>query len=398
MSQTEARPTWLERERQAIARIATDRVVDNRVYTDPDVYELELERIFERVWLFACHESEIAEPGDFLTTTLVGTSIIVCRDRDGRPRAYYNTCRHRGSQVVLDERGHCSAFRCPYHFWTYGLDGKLLGVSGEEAYEGTGFCKEDFPLVELACDSVHGLVFVTMADEPEALASWLGEELVGWLAKPLAAGPYRVLRRGSIPVRANWKVYAENTRDGYHVPFVHPFFRKSSPPGEYHLLENGHAVQELGMDPNGIEADLWSQLKLHPLPGVEVGEGYIANVWPDTAITLRSNVISIDTQQILSPTEVTMENRTLGLADDADDVVEARLLAQQTWFANPVELEDLPIFEAQQRGVSARRVRYSVIARGREARTGSRGDDNRLRAFWVKWRELMGVEGNSIES
>src|SRR5207244_5924245 len=111
-----------------------------------------------------------------ITTTIVGTSIIVDRDREGRLRAFYNTCRHGGTQVVMDEAGHCSAFRCPYHFWTYGLDGSLIGISGEEAYEGTGFSREDFPLVELACDSVHGLVFVNMSEEPEPLASWLGDE------------------------------------------------------------------------------------------------------------------------------------------------------------------------------------------------------------------------------
>jgi methanesulfonate monooxygenase large subunit len=378
-------------------KLARDRVVDNRVYTDRDVFEAEVERIFEQIWLFACHESEIAEPGDFVTMTLAGTPVIVCRDADGRVHALCNTCRHRGSLVVGEERGHCSAFRCPYHSWVYSLEGDLVSIPGEEAYEGTGFRKEDAPLVSLPCDSIFGLVFVTLADDPEPLASWLGEDVIDVLRRPLSNGDYEVFVSDADPLPVNWKVFAENARDGYHVPFVHPFFRKASPPGTYHLFEHGHAVQHLGMDPAGIEPDLWEQLRKHPLPGLEVGEGYIVTVFPDLAITVRSNVVSIDFQRVDGPTTVAMENRTLGLVGDSPDVRAARRLSQEVWFANPVRREDYPIFARQQRGVTSRKVRHSLIARGADATTGTRGDDNRLRHFWGEWRRLMGTRSNSLE-
>ena len=195
----------------------------------------------------------------------------------------------------------------------------------------------------------------------------------------------------------NWKVFAENARDGYHVPFVHPFFRKASPPGQYTLHPNGHAVQYLGMDPAGMEPDDWEKLSQHPLPGVDVGYGYIVNVFPDLAITLRSNVVSLDWQQVDGPTSLTMHNRTLGLAGDSAEVRELRRFSQRKWFADPVDLEDKPIFTYQQRGVTGRRVRYSIIARGPDASTGPRGDDNRLRHFWTEWRALMGTTGNSLD-
>ncbi|MGH9025844.1 MAG: aromatic ring-hydroxylating oxygenase subunit alpha [Acidimicrobiia bacterium] len=377
--------------------IAPDRIVDNRVYTDPRVYEQELERIFDRVWQFACHESEVRAAGDFVTLHIAGTPVIVNRDADGQVHAFYNTCRHRGSMVVDNRRGHCSAFRCPYHSWVYSLDGQLVGIPGEEAYDGTGFRKEDFPLVELACESIFGLVFVCMADDSEPLSAWLGDKIVDVLRTPLADGEYEVFSESADPLPVNWKVFAENARDGYHVPFVHPFFRKASPPGTYELSANGHAVQFLGMDPAGIEPELWEQLRRDPLPGLEVGDGYIVNIFPDLAITVRSNVVSIDFQRVQGPTELVMENRTLGLVGDSAETRAVRELSQRVWFADPVQLEDYPIFHAQQRGVTSRGVRYSVIARGADALSGTRGDDNRLRHFWVEWRELMGTKTNSIE-
>jgi hypothetical protein len=133
------------------------------------------------------------------------------------------------------------------------------------------------------------------------------------------------------------------------------------------------------------------------LPGVETGDGYIVTLFPDATITLRSNVISIDSQRALGPKKVRMESRVLGLTGDTEEVREVRALGHATWFLNPVELEDGPIFVGQQEGVAAQGVRYSVIARGADATTGTRGDDNRLRQWWTAWRRAMGVELNSLE-
>lgn len=381
---------------EVLDKIGADRVVDNRVYTHLDVFEAEVERIFERVWLFACHESEIRETGDFVTMDLAGTPVVVNRDQHGQVRAFCNTCRHRGSLIVDEPTGHCGAFRCPYHSWVYSLEGELVSLPGEEAYDGTGFCREDFPLVELACETILGLVFVSLADDAEPLRDWLGDEIVDVLSKPLANADYQIVASTTTTLPVNWKVFAENARDGYHVPFVHPFFRKASPPREYYLFDHGHAVQHLGMDPEGMEPELWEQLRRHPLPGLEVGEGYIVNLFPDIAITVRSNVVSLDYQRFTGPTSVSLENRSLGLVDDTEEMSEVRRHSQRVWFADPVEQEDYPVFVAQQRGVASRKVRESIIARGHDSLTGTRGDDNRLRHFWVEWRELLGVSGNSL--
>jgi phenylpropionate dioxygenase-like ring-hydroxylating dioxygenase large terminal subunit len=382
---------------EALAKLARDRVVDNRVYTDDLVYARELQRIFDKVWIFVAHDSEVAETGDYVTATVAEIPIIVCRDRAGQVRAYYNTCRHRGSLVVLDDAGHCNTFRCPYHFWTYGLDGALCGVPGEEAYDGTGFDRDKFGLVELRCESVLGLVFVNIDDDAISLEEWLGPELIEVLRTPLANAEFGVVGQKREEYAINWKVFAENARDGYHVPFVHPFFRRASPPGTYHLFRNGHAVQELGMAGDKIEPEMLHKLSGFALPGVEVGEGYIVNIFPDFTLTLRTNVVTIGTQHLAGATGVIFEERVLGLVDDDEDTKDVRRFSHRVWFDDPVELEDVPVFFAQQRGVASRKVRYSVIARGQDARSGTRGDDNRLREFWVQWRKMMGVDANTID-
>lgn len=385
--------------RIAAEKLGVGRVVDNRLYTDQHAFDLEVKRIFHRSWLFVAHESEIANPGDFVTTTLFGNPIIVTRDRDHRAHAFLNVCRHRGSKLVDDMSGHCSAFRCPYHFWVYSLKGELVGIPQEQAYDGTGFEKENYPLVEIDCEIELGLVFVNLTKEHESLRDWLGEDLVETMSTPLALADFNVI--GSSPpqhLSVNWKVVTENARDGYHVPFVHPFLRKASPPGPYRLPGNGHAIQQLGADPRAFDPADWDYVATHPLPGLEVGDGWIVNLFPDTMIQLRWNMISIDFLRVLTPTECVLENRILGLASDTEEVRAVRLKNHQHWFANPLYDEDMPVFHKQQAGVSAPLLRFSITARGTDATTGTRGDDNRLRHFWTKWREMMGTAENSIEN
>ena len=381
---------------ESTAGLDPTRVVDNRVYYDPTVFRREADRIFARCWQLVCHESEVAKPGDYFTTVIAESPIVVIRGKDRVVRAFYNTCRHRGAMIVAGECGQASSLRCPYHFWVYSLEGELIGVPGEEAYEGSGFVKERFPLVPLHCDVKLGLVFVNPDPGPvDSLEAWLGPAVIETLSVPLDNATFEVakVRRAELPV--NWKIWAENARDGYHVPFVHPFFRTASPPGSYRLVENGHAIQGLGMSRDGMEPQLWDDLQRDRLPGLSENDGYIVTLFPDATIMVRSNFISIDLQHVHGVKSLLFEGRLLTIAGDPEDVRARRALGQATWLWDPLEAEDFPIFDTQQRGVETRGVRYSVIARGPDAQTGTRGDDNRLRHFWSQWRAMMGEERNA---
>src|SRR5262249_46767700 len=124
-----------------------DCIVDNRVYTDRETFDLEREYIFNRVWNFVCHESEIPSAGDYLTVTVAGQPILLCRNKNGELRAFYNTCRHRAAQVVSEKSGNKRNFTCLYHLWVYDLDGKLVSVPEIGAYK-TSFCPNGLNIAE----------------------------------------------------------------------------------------------------------------------------------------------------------------------------------------------------------------------------------------------------------
>ena len=105
-------------------------LVSRRIFSDEEIYRLELDQVFARCWLFLAHESQVARPGDFVTTWMGDEPVIVTRDTQGQVRAMINTCRHRGNSVCRADAGRAHSFMCTYHGWTYGLDGGLIGVPG----------------------------------------------------------------------------------------------------------------------------------------------------------------------------------------------------------------------------------------------------------------------------
>jgi phenylpropionate dioxygenase-like ring-hydroxylating dioxygenase large terminal subunit len=371
------------------------RTVHNSVYT-ARAFELEQERIFRRVWNFVCHESELATPGRFLTTEIAGDPILVARRLSGDLAGYHNVCRHRGCLVVDEPTGQAGRFQCPYHHWTYSLDGALVSVPGEDAYAGTGFAREQFGLLPVRVESVYGLVFACLDPAAPSLADYLGPEMVAVLERPFGRAPFAVFRHNSWVLEANWKMFAENGRDGYHVPFVHQsFLARGSPPLPYELFPSGHALQRLALGQEAVDEATWRETARFPLPGVAAGEGYIANVLPDLVVMLRSNVTEILSQVPLTHDRTRYEVRVLGLADDDAEQRAVRELSYQTWLATQ-QPEDRRVMELQQRGLRSRGARTSVIARGADATSGTRGDDNRLRQFWQVWRAWMRLETNAV--
>jgi methanesulfonate monooxygenase large subunit len=388
-------------------------LVDNRVYTDQRVFDLEMERILLRTWNFTCHESEIRNPGDFLTTIVAGQPLIICRNRDGEIRAFYNTCRHRAAQVVLEPSGNKLGFTCFYHMWSYDLDGRLRAVPEGDAYV-TSFCpgglnKEDTGLVPVRVESQHRLVFVCFDDQTPTLKEFLGDALAD-LEHPFSSPDLRVEVKWRNKLQANWKMQPENSRDGYHAPLLHKRLRGVSPPRPFKVHENGHATQQLGLDYqagrkagnlDGVLVDrpeLADAFMAHPLPGVtREAPSSVVTVFPDTLFAIRFSTVMIERQVPISPGETLFETRHAYLASDSDEIRNVRDMHWMLYWAEDGGNlpEDWEAWEAQQRGVQSRGVRYSLIARGEPSDTGLRGDDNRLRSFWSEWRRHMGTDKNA---
>jgi Rieske 2Fe-2S family protein len=187
-------------------------------YRSAEFHLAERREIFAKSWLLVGHVSQLRQPGDFVSMTIAGEPIAVVRGADGEVRAFSNVCRHRAARV-LDGAGNCGkAMRCPYHGWTYGLDGRLLAIPEKTGFP--GFDKDANGLWPLRIGVAAGFVFASLHPDPEPLAEHLGpfEE---WLA------PYRPERlvlygEGTDVLEINWKNSIDNYLEGYHIPVGHP--------------------------------------------------------------------------------------------------------------------------------------------------------------------------------
>jgi phenylpropionate dioxygenase-like ring-hydroxylating dioxygenase large terminal subunit len=185
-------------------------------YTSETWYAREKERLFLKSWNFLGREDEIPNPGDFLVIDMVGESILLTRDRQGKLHAFANFCRHRGTRLA-DGKGNCKVLTCPYHGWSFAHSGELVGVPGME--ETKGFDRKDWSLVALRLESWAGFLFVNFDRDAEPLAKFLGN-------LPERFASYRFedfvcVRRKEYDLACNWKVYLENAMEDYHTPVVH---------------------------------------------------------------------------------------------------------------------------------------------------------------------------------
>ncbi|MEZ5735492.1 MAG: Rieske 2Fe-2S domain-containing protein [Novosphingobium sp.] len=222
------------------------------LYVDPHIFDLEIERIFHRTWVWVAHESEIPQQGDFKTTHVGRNPVIVTRDKDGNIHVLLNRCRHRGATVCDANEGSTNGFTCPYHAWRYALDGRLVGVPYEEGYAGV-LEKSEFPLFALKVGIYRGLVFASMDEGVCPLEDHLGDA-IPWIDLFMLQGggfPIKVVGAHKFRFAGNWKIQLENTTDGYHFPFVHRTFVDAMPPETAKgftafMREEGPFVRELG--------------------------------------------------------------------------------------------------------------------------------------------------------
>jgi len=197
-------------------------LIDRRIYTDEEVYRLEQEQIFGKCWLFVGHESQIKEPGDFVTSYMGEESVIVSRSKEGRVHVSLNSCRHRGLKVCRADKGKANSFSCPYHGWTYGSDGSLTGMPQKERYY-PNLIKSDWGLQQARVDIYKGLIFATFDDDADSLDAYLGDSAfyLDALVDRRGQGT-EVIGVQKWIVKTNWKMPTENmVGDVYHAGVSH---------------------------------------------------------------------------------------------------------------------------------------------------------------------------------
>lgn len=197
---------------------AVPRTLPARYYTDPEVFRGELERFYCQMWICAGRAGQIPGAGDYFLREAAGESIIITRDSLGAIHAFYNVCRHRGTRMCSRPEGaFAGRIQCPYHGWTYSLDGCLIGAPHMEE---SAFRREEYPLRAIAADVWDGHIFVNLSPDPEPLASQLGvlpEKFAPW-----RMGELRLHKRVVYDVKANWKLIVLNYNECLHCPVLHP--------------------------------------------------------------------------------------------------------------------------------------------------------------------------------
>ncbi|MDH3518948.1 MAG: aromatic ring-hydroxylating dioxygenase subunit alpha [Myxococcales bacterium] len=327
-------------------------------YRNPEVLERELERIFFRSWVLAGREERAAHAGDYFTFELGGESVLVVRDREGALRAFYNVCRHRGARLCADASGHLQgAIRCPYHAWSYALDGALRGVPylrGDEA-----FSKEAFSLYPVAVETWQGFVFLRLEPEGEALHAQLGA--LPERARPFPLASLRVGAREEESVAANWKILVENFMECYHCPGVHPELVDLVP-----FYRTGE-VDTVGSEPPAYREGactstrsgttrrpIFAALRDRPLQRYHAElllPNLLLYLFPDYVCVRALWPVSATRTRIVS--EWLFEPETLARADfDPGDAVE---------FMNLLGGQDWRVCEAVQQGIASRAHHHGVL-------------------------------------
>ncbi len=200
--------------------------VHKDVYIDPAIFRQELQRIFSRCWQYLCHQSQLPNSGDYLTTDIAGNPIIVIRHEDNSIKVLHNRCAHRGAKVLERRQGHTRTLTCSYHGWRYGTDGELLSIPCRDNYRDTDveINRNDYRLSEIRSESYRGFIFANLAQDTPGLMDYLGnarralDNMVDRSPEgeiEAVTGSFRALYRN------NWKIYLENLHDGMHPLHVH---------------------------------------------------------------------------------------------------------------------------------------------------------------------------------
>ncbi|MGF1470579.1 MAG: aromatic ring-hydroxylating dioxygenase subunit alpha [Rubrobacteraceae bacterium] len=226
-------------------------------YTEPEVFEEDLRRVFHADWLFAGHSCDVSKPGDYFTFEVGDESLLILRDKEGGIRAHFNVCRHRGSRLTTKPCGHARALICPYHQWAYALDGSLTNAR----LMGDAFDKDRYSLRSAEAREVAGLIFVCLAPNENTPDFGHFSDAIEPQLSPHGLDRAKVAVKHHYEVRANWKVLVENNRECYHCRVSHPEFCTSN----YDLGLPGDTRNEAGYDTLlGYAYERWKRLGLSP--------------------------------------------------------------------------------------------------------------------------------------
>jgi len=380
-----------------------DKVYQNAraMFTDEELFDLEMEHIFEKTWIYACHESQIPNKNDFYTMQAGRQPLIITRDSKGELNALINACQHRGATLTRVCKGNQSTFTCPFHAWCYKSNGNLVKVKAPGEYH-EEFDKSEFNLKRALVSSYQGFVFVNLnLDCPISLEEFLGDAKIGFdmLAAQSETGELDVIKgSSSYTYEGNWKLQNENGLDGYHVSTVHYNYVSTVQHRQHLEAERGGVnsldYSKLGAGDNETD-DGWFAFKnghsmLHSdMPNPDVRPGYKTvmprlqekfgneraewmmhrlrnlNIYPSVFLMDQiSSQLRIIRPVAWNKTEV--HSLCVGVTGESPADRENRIRQFEDFFnvSGMGTPDDLVEFKESQRGFEARQEKWNQISRG----------------------------------
>ncbi|HSV77682.1 MAG TPA: Rieske 2Fe-2S domain-containing protein [Ramlibacter sp.] len=391
-------------------------------YQDSAVYRQEQARIHRgNTWNYLCLEAEVAAPGDFVTSFVGETPVVVARDHDGELYAFENRCSHRGALIALQNSGRAEQFTCVYHAWSYDLQGTLKGIAFEQGVAGqggmpAGFCKEDHSPRKLRVATTCGLVFASFSDDVPELEDYIGEPVLARIRRILGKGEVEVLGRFTQKLPNNWKLYFENVKDSYHASLLHLFLTTFdvnrltqkgglivSEDGGNHVSysmviageQHGSEYRDQGIRSENDKYQLQDPAFLQGRD--EIGDGItlqILSVFPGFVLGQVWN--SFVVRQVLPRgiAETELNWTYIGFKDDSPEQRRDRL--KQLNLVGPaglVSMEDGCVGGFVQRGTVSAGEETAIVQMGGDTTesSGTRATEASVRGFWRAWRGHMGL-------
>ena len=393
------------------------------VFTSQAIYDREQERIFRGpTWSFLGLEAEIKQPGDFKSTFIGDTPVVMTRTDDGGLAAWVNRCAHRGAMVCRQLRGNATSHTCVYHQWRYDLEGNLFGVPFLRGINGQAGMPADFDrkahgLRKLRVDSYRGLVFASFSDAAPELADYIGPVMSGYIDR-IFHKPVEYLGCTRQYSNSNWKLYLENVKDPYHASLLHMFhttfniFRVGMK--AHCVTDGGHGLHSLIMaikQDTGETAAAYKDQKIRSFDqGFVLEDDSILALVPEYDVLATNHIQPIFPQLVIQQIHNTLVARQLlpkgpdafelvfhffGYEDD--DAEMRRLRIKQANLVGPagyISMEDTEATELVQQGVTGDARKTSVIDMARDApeQDDTLITEKLIRAFWAGYEKLMAFD------
>jgi len=377
--------------------------VDTRVYTDHGIFQEEIEKIFNRVWLPVCHESELAEPYDYRTAGVAGNKpLVMVRGPDRRIRAFLNVCPHRGNTIVrspagtllrAEPSGNPKHMTCMFHGWQFDAMGRCAEIPREEQGYQDRLCRADVGLREIRSAVAYGgFVWVNLSDEGESLQDFVGDAF-DFMKTELDTEPLEIFHYQKSIIPTNYKLWHETSREFYH-DYMHYHNRATGMlqqgyfDRKYSVFGNGHAAT--GLTTVAYDAYEGSKERILTFPGMPRNGWKQLNIFPSCTYSLRTSCLRVSVMTPINERETLIEIRGLGLKSDTPEARQERIADHDViWgpFGRNL-IEDL--LAVQNQSIAMREgsgSKYLIMAREENETIH---DEIGLRSYFAEWSRRLG--------